>query len=58
MRAHRVVATRRSGRHVFYRLNDSHVRMLLDLAITHVGHSPVIGVAPTNEPESPVHPVN
>ena len=58
MRAHRVVATRRSGRHVFYRLNDSHVRMLLDLAITHVGHSPVIGVAITNEPELPVHPIH
>lgn len=58
MRAHRVVATRRSGRHVFYRLNDSHVRMLLDLAITHIGHSPVIGVAVTNGSESSVHPIH
>lgn len=58
MRAYRVVATRRSGRHVFYRLNDSHVRMLLDLAITHVGHSPVIGVAVRNESESSVPPVH
>lgn len=57
MRAHRVVASRRSGRHVFYRLNDSHVRMLLDLAITHVGHAPVLGVAATAESELPVQPV-
>lgn len=42
MRAQRVVLTRRAGREVFYRLGDSHVRMLLDVAITHVGHSPAI----------------
>ena len=58
MRAHRVVATRRSGRHVFYRLNDSHVRMLLDLAITHIGHAPVLGVAASNPSEPSVHPIN
>lgn len=40
MRARRVVAARRAGRHVFYRLDDGHVRLLLDLAITHVGHTP------------------
>ncbi|MDP9890393.1 MULTISPECIES: ArsR/SmtB family transcription factor [Micrococcaceae] len=42
MRAHRVVETRRAGRVVFYRLGDNHVRMLLDLAITHAGHSPAV----------------
>lgn len=57
MRAHRVVASRRSGRHVFYRLNDSHVRMLLDLAITHVGHAPVLDVVSTAESELPVQTV-
>jgi len=58
MRAHRVVATRRSGRHVFYRLNDSHVRMLLDLAITHVGHSPAIGAVVSADSESSIHPIH
>ncbi|MEO5314404.1 metalloregulator ArsR/SmtB family transcription factor [Pseudarthrobacter sp. CC12] len=53
MRAHRVVETRRAGRVVFYRLGDSHVRMLLDLAITHAGHSPVVTAAPApTEPPS------
>lgn len=56
MRAHRVVATRRSGRHVFYRLNDSHVRMLLDLAITHIGHAPVVGLPPRPNPNFPSTP--
>lgn len=42
MRAHRVVETRRAGRVVFYRLGDNHVRMLLDLAITHAGHSSAV----------------
>jgi len=46
MRAHRAVATRRAGRVVFYRLDDSHVRMLLDMAITHAGHSPPIAATP------------
>lgn len=39
LRAHRVVQVRRSGRMAYYRLADSHVRMLLDLALTHVGHT-------------------
>jgi ArsR family transcriptional regulator, lead/cadmium/zinc/bismuth-responsive transcriptional repressor len=38
LRAHRVVKVRRSGRMAYYRLADSHVRMLLDLALTHIGH--------------------
>lgn len=58
MRAQRVVATRRAGRSVFYRLDDSHVRMLLDLAITHVGHSPAIGAADPAGPESTIHPIH
>ena len=41
LRAHRVVEVRRSGRLAYYRLADAHVRMLLDLALTHIGHAPV-----------------
>ncbi len=41
LRAHRVVEVRRSGRMAYYRLADAHVRMLLDLALTHIGHAPV-----------------
>ncbi len=33
-----VVRQRRSGRQVFYSLDDAHVRLLLDLSIEHVGH--------------------
>ena len=39
LRTHRVVRVRRSGRMAYYRLADSHVRMLFDLAITHARHS-------------------
>ncbi|NVI89905.1 helix-turn-helix transcriptional regulator [Actinomadura sp. BRA 177] len=38
LRANRVVRVRRAGRMAYNRLDDSHVRMLLDLALTHVGH--------------------
>ncbi|MEV8632088.1 metalloregulator ArsR/SmtB family transcription factor [Streptosporangium sp. NPDC051023] len=38
LRAHRVVKVRRSGRMAYYSLADSHVRMLFDLAVTHIGH--------------------
>jgi DNA-binding transcriptional ArsR family regulator len=38
LRVHNVVKVRRSGRQAYYRLADSHVRMLFDLAITHIGH--------------------
>ena len=33
-----VVRHRRAGRHVFYRLDDDHVRLLLQLSIEHIGH--------------------
>lgn len=46
LRAHRVVGVRRSGRLAYYRLADEHVRQLLELTITHVGHAPALGVAP------------
>jgi DNA-binding transcriptional ArsR family regulator len=38
LRAHRVVRVRRSGRMAYYRLDDSHVRMLLDMALVHIVH--------------------
>jgi len=33
-----VVASRRDGRNVYYRLADAHVRMILDLSREHVAH--------------------
>ena len=42
LRAHRVVSVRRAGRMAYYSLADAHVRMLLDLALTHVAHSELI----------------
>ncbi|WP_327048127.1 metalloregulator ArsR/SmtB family transcription factor [Microbispora sp. NBC_01189] len=38
LRAHNVVKVRRTGRMAYYRLADSHVRLLFDLAITHITH--------------------
>lgn len=42
LRAHRVVQTRRAGRMNYYRLADSHVRLLLDLGLQHIGHTAAI----------------
>lgn len=42
LRAHRVVSVTRRGRMAYYRLNDGHVRMLLDLGLTHIGHTVAI----------------
>ena len=39
LRGPRVVQVRRAGRMAYYSLADSHVRMLLDLGLTHVGHA-------------------
>ena len=38
LRAHRVVKARRAGRMAYYSLNDSHVRLLLDVALEHMRH--------------------
>ncbi|MGI8777957.1 MAG: ArsR/SmtB family transcription factor [Acidimicrobiales bacterium] len=38
LRAHRVVKVRRSGRMAYYSLTDGHVRLLLDVALEHIGH--------------------
>lgn len=42
LRAHRVVSVRRAGRMAYYRLQDAHVRMLLDLAVTHTSHTEAV----------------
>lgn len=34
-----VVRNRRDGRHVYYRLDDDHVRVVLDLSRAHVAHT-------------------
>jgi ArsR family transcriptional regulator, lead/cadmium/zinc/bismuth-responsive transcriptional repressor len=40
LRAHRIVsAPRRQGRLMHYRLDDAHVRVLLDIALTHAQHT-------------------
>lgn len=39
LRAHRVVDVERDGRIAYYALADSHVRVLLELALEHVGHT-------------------
>ncbi|MEV7572923.1 metalloregulator ArsR/SmtB family transcription factor [Pseudarthrobacter sp. NPDC089323] len=39
LRGPKVVSVRRSGRMAYYSLADSHVRLLLDLGLAHVGHS-------------------
>lgn len=44
LRAHRVVEVRRAGRMAYYKLADAHVRMLMDIALTHVGHTTAVSV--------------
>lgn len=52
LRAHRIVAVRRAGRRAYYRLDDPHVRLLLDVTLHHAEHSDMehpekaMGVAP------------
>jgi DNA-binding transcriptional ArsR family regulator len=50
LRAHRVVQVRRSGRMAYYRLADAHVRMLLDLALAHIGHAPAAAHPERHQP--------
>lgn len=56
LRAHRVVSVRRSGRLAFYRLADGHVRMLLDVALTHLGHAPALHGADPLPPPNEENP--
>lgn len=50
LRARRVVSVSRRGRMAFYRLDDAHVRMLLDLGLTHTQHTGATRSAPA-EPQ-------
>jgi DNA-binding transcriptional ArsR family regulator len=50
LRAHRVVAVRRSGRMAYYALADAHVRSLLDVALAHVEHT-----EPVHSHDEPAH---
>jgi DNA-binding transcriptional ArsR family regulator len=49
LRAHRVVEVRRAGRMAYYTLADAHVRLLVDVALTHVGHTTAVSVAPVSQ---------
>ena len=40
LRASGVVRNRKSGRVVYYSLNDAHVRLLLDVSAEHLRHTP------------------
>jgi DNA-binding transcriptional ArsR family regulator len=40
LRANHVVRVRRSGRMAYHQLDDSHIRMLLDLGLSHIQHAP------------------
>ena len=41
LRAHRIVSPRKEGRMMYYRLDDAHVRTLLDVALAHTRHSAI-----------------
>lgn len=41
LRAHRIVSSRREGRRIYYRLDDTHVATLLDVALRHTDHSEI-----------------
>lgn len=43
LREQRIVRDRKDGRRRYYRLDDEHVRSLLDLAISHVEHTGLTG---------------
>jgi DNA-binding transcriptional ArsR family regulator len=47
LRAHRVVTVSRRGRMAYYRLDDAHVQLLLDVGLTHAQHTGTVrDVAP------------
>ncbi|HBQ17749.1 MAG TPA: transcriptional regulator [Myxococcales bacterium] len=39
LRNQNLVRTRKAGRHVYYRLDDEHIRSLFETALTHVAHT-------------------
>lgn len=52
LRAHRVVDVTRDGRIAYYALADSHVRILLELALEHVGHTVLLHPAGGSDPHA------
>ena len=54
LRASQVVAARREGRLMYYRLADAHVRMLLDLTREHITHEHGEKVGRAGEPTGEV----
>jgi DNA-binding transcriptional ArsR family regulator len=42
LRAHRIVEPRRAGRMQYYRLADAHVRLLIDVALSHTQHTDAV----------------
>ena len=49
LRYQRVVAMRKVGRVVYYRLIDAHIRQLLAVGMTHAGEYPALTVSPAGE---------
>jgi ArsR family transcriptional regulator, lead/cadmium/zinc/bismuth-responsive transcriptional repressor len=43
LRSSRLVRYRKQGRNVYYALDDAHIRLLLDVALQHIGHQEVRG---------------
>lgn len=56
LRAHRVVDVTRDGRNAYYALADSHVRVLLELGLEHVGHTVLLH--PADGPALPSGPAH
>jgi ArsR family transcriptional regulator, lead/cadmium/zinc/bismuth-responsive transcriptional repressor len=46
LRALRLVKARRQGKFVYYTLDDAHVALLLQLGLTHAGHTDMAEIAP------------
>lgn len=44
LRSRRLVRYRKQGRNVYYSLDDSHIRLLLDVALQHVSHEETVTV--------------
>jgi ArsR family transcriptional regulator, lead/cadmium/zinc/bismuth-responsive transcriptional repressor len=42
LRAHRIVEPRRAGRMTYYRLADAHVRLLIDVGLSHTQHTEAV----------------
>jgi DNA-binding transcriptional ArsR family regulator len=42
LRAHRIVEPRRAGRMTYYRLADAHVRLLVDVGLSHAQHTEAV----------------